>query len=295
MAERISENINSAGQEAGEGTSAERTLDELCAAKGAVVVGPESAAGRAAGSSQTMNRDIEGFRTTPFDKIRARMREGRARALILAYYRHRTRPRLIKLLVFAGVPEAESILSRLGACTRYSPCRMYTCPNCGPKLKARAKDDALNRIVNRLGRFPKGSEVSFVTLIGPTVELDRVEAATGLTKFKRQIVKFQQRHAPSTSWYGFFDVSLAGVLHWHGVVLHAEVTRNELEARLEVTFPEEDRVVIRPWKRSQSLAENLQGVFNYSLVADRHAKVFVLSDGPDRHLKLVHGPDSALL
>ena len=77
MAERISENINSAGEEAGEGTSAERTLDELCAAKGAVIVGPESAAGRAAGSSQTMNRDIEGFRTTAFDKLRARKREDR--------------------------------------------------------------------------------------------------------------------------------------------------------------------------------------------------------------------------
>ena len=32
MAERISENINSAGQEAGEPSPAERTLDELCAA-----------------------------------------------------------------------------------------------------------------------------------------------------------------------------------------------------------------------------------------------------------------------
>jgi hypothetical protein len=32
MAERISENINSAGQEAGEPNPAERTLDELCAA-----------------------------------------------------------------------------------------------------------------------------------------------------------------------------------------------------------------------------------------------------------------------
>ena len=232
---------------------------------------------------------------TPLVRLKARIREGTARAHTLDYYRHRTRPNLIKLLVFAGVPEAESVLGRLRTCTRYSPCRMYTCPNCGPKLKARAKDDALNRIVGRLGRFPEGSEVSFVTLIGPRVELDRDQAGIGLAKFKRKIVKFQQRQAASTSWYGFFDVSLNGVIHWHGVVLHPEVARNELEALLEAWFPEQDQVRISKWKRSQSLAENLQGVFNYSLVADRHAKVFVLRDGPDRHHKLVHSLDGSTL
>jgi len=55
------------------------------------------------------------------------------------------------------------------------------------------------------------------------------------------------------------------------------------------SFPEPDQVRISKWKHSQSLAENLQGVFNYSLVADRHAKVFVLMDGPDRYHGLVHG------
>jgi hypothetical protein len=44
MAERISENINSAGQEGGEPSTSERTPDEICAAKGAVVVERESAA-----------------------------------------------------------------------------------------------------------------------------------------------------------------------------------------------------------------------------------------------------------
>ena len=52
-----------------------------------------------------------------------------------------------------------------------------------------------------------------------------------------------------------------------------------MEARLEGSFPEQGQVRISKWKRSQSLAENLQGVFNYSLVADRHAKVFVLTEG----------------
>jgi hypothetical protein len=229
----------------------------------------------------------------PLDRLRARLRSGVAVARTLAYHDHRTRPNLVELLEVAAVPEAEGVLVRLRACRRYSPCRMYTCPNCGPKLKARAKDDALNRIVGRLGRFPKDVEVSFLTLRGPTLDLDPEQASIALARFKRRIVKFQQRQAASTSWYGFFDVSLIGLLHWHGVVLHPDTPRNELEAHLKGSFPEEDQVVIRQWKSSQSLAENLQGVFNYSLVADRHAKVFVLRDGPDRHHKLVHGRDGA--
>jgi hypothetical protein len=232
---------------------------------------------------------------SPFDRLRARMREGRARARTLAYHRHRTRPNLIKLLLFAAVPEAEPIVDRLQACTRYSPCRMYVCPNCGPKLKARAKDDALNRIVGRLGRFPRDVEVSFVTLIGPKVELDPDQARAVLIRLKRQIVKFQQRRAPSTGWYGFFDVALNGLVHWHGVVLHPDTARNQLQALLEVSFPEQNQVRISKWKRTQNFAENLQGVLNYSLVADRHAKVFVFKDGPDRDYKLVHGPNSAVL
>ncbi len=223
------------------------------------------------------------------------MRKGTARAYTLAYHRHRTRPNLIRLLEVAAVPEAEANLGRLRACTRSSPCRMYTCPNCGPKLKAWAKDDALNRIVGRLGRFPKDVEVSFVTLIGPRVELDPDLAGVALTRFKRQIVKFQQRQAASTSWYGFFDASLNGVIHWHGALLHPDMARNQLKALLEASFPTEGQVRVSTWHRSQSLAENLQGVFNYSLVADRHAKVFVLRDGPDRNQKLVHGLESAML
>lgn len=243
----------------------------------------------------TQGKPILTSKVSAFDRLRTRMREGVSTGYALAYHRRRTRPNLIRLLESVAVPASEAILVKLRACSRYSPCRMYTCPNCGPKLKARAKDDALNRIVDRLGRFPKDIEVSFVTVLGPAVELDMDQARVALAKFKRKIVKFQQRRAPSTSWYGFFDLSLGGVIHWHGVLLHPDVARSELEARLDESFPEKDQVRISKWKGAQNLAANLQGVLNYSLVADRHAKVFVLADGPDRHHKLAHGLGGASL
>jgi hypothetical protein len=182
---------------------------------------------------------------SPLVRLHARIREGTGRAHTLAYFDHRTRPKLIKLLEFAALPELEEFLERLRACTRYSPCWMFACPNCGPKLKAEQKDEALNRIVARLGRFPQHFEISFITVDGPTVELDPKHAAAALKRFRAQIVKFQQRKARSTSWYGFFDVSAAGLLHWHGVVIHSDVPRNALDALLRASFPGEDQTRVR--------------------------------------------------
>lgn len=222
------------------------------------------------------------------------MREGAVRMYTLKYHRHRTRPNLIRLLEYVNVPEAEAALQRLRACARYSPCRMYTCPNCGPKHKGRAKDEALSRIAFRLGRFPEREEVSFVTIRGPVVELDPELAEAGLGRLKRKIVKFIQRKAPSSSWIGFWDTSLNGVIHLHAVVLHPELRRSALEGLLKGSFGEKDQVRISRWKRSQSLAESLQGVLNYALIADRHGKVYRFVDGPEREEKLVHGPDAGV-
>jgi hypothetical protein len=214
---------------------------------------------------------------------------------MLDYFDHRSLPKLIRLLEFAGVPEAEPLLQRLRQCTRYHPCRMSSCPNCGQKLKAKVKDSFLARIVARAGRFPKGTEVSFVSVDGPTVDLSPDAAAPALKRFKRQLVKFQQRKAPGTSWLGLFDVSLEGKVHFHGVVLHSELSCTALEGLLKGSFPEDKQVEISAWRRSQSLPEALQAVINYSVTADRHAKVFGKWDGPERCEHLVHGPESAVL
>lgn len=238
-----------------------------------------------------MQFDAPGNSRNALDRLKARIREGTAQAYTLAYFDHRTLPNLVQLLEEAAVPEAEAVLGRLRACGRYHPCRMYTCPICGPKLKAREKDAALKRIVQRLGRFPKGTEISFVTLRGPTVELNLEAAQVALDRFWRRIVRFRHRHSPGTSWLGYFDVSLNGMVHWHGLVLHPEMPRSALETHLTGSFGEDDQVIVSQWKTSQSLVENLQAVLNYALVADRHAKVFTRMDGPDRQRGLVHGSD----
>lgn len=233
-------------------------------------------------------------RSNALENLNRRIREGRILALALSYYNHPSRPKLIRILEQAAVPEAAEVLDRLRGCGRYRPCRMYSCPNCGPRIKAREKDQALNRVVRRLGRFPLDTEISFLTLLGPTVQLEAKAARGALGSFWRQVVGFHQRHLPSTSWFGHVDVSLNGILHWHGLVMHSSTPRDTLEDRLKESFREDDQAWVSPWKSFQSLAENMQGVLNYGLIGARHVKIATRRDWPDRQQELVHGPDSLI-
>ena len=217
-----------------------------------------------------------------FEKLRIKMREGTARAHSLAYFRHRTRPNLIRLIQHTALPEAEALLMRFQSCSKKNPCWAYTCPPCGEKLKARARDDALDRIVERLGRFPQDVEVSFVTIDGPRTVLDVEAARTAMNRFKRQVDNFIRRSMPSTGWYGVMDISADGLVHLHVLILHPDMPRSALEARLRDSFSGPKQVKVSAWDRSQSLAENLQKVFNYMLVAGRHVSVVSRQNGPDR-------------
>jgi hypothetical protein len=220
------------------------------------------------------------------EKFRARQ----IKALGLSYRKGPSKPKLIRMMREADVPEAEPLIRTFEGCTRYRPCRLCTCPTCGPKLKARAKDAALDRIVCRLGRFPTPEEVSFVTIHGPRIDLDPDIAQEAMLGFKEQLRRLGKRPGKETSWLGFMDVSAGGLIHWHGIILHSSTPRSRLEALLESSFSEKDQVTISQWNRSQSLAEAMQAVVNYSIVAERHVKVFVRADGPDRVVELIHDP-----
>jgi hypothetical protein len=220
---------------------------------------------------------------SPFAKLKALMLEGRDRAHTLAYFKHRTRPNLISLIQYVALPEADALLARFQSCTRKRPCRAVTCSVCGEKLKARARDDTFNRIVERLGRFPHDIEVSYVTIDGPRTALDVEAARVALTRFERQLDNFIRRHARGTGWTGFMDVSTDGLVHLHALILHPDMPKSELEARLTRSFPGRKQVKVSPWDRSLSLAENLQNTFNYSVVAGRHVGVVTRRDGPDRN------------
>jgi hypothetical protein len=226
--------------------------------------------------------------SSPLERLQAKLREARDRALVLTYHRHPSKRKLIRLIKSAQLPEAEIVLEAYRRCTRYRPCKMYTCAVCGPKLKAKAKDAALNRIVCRLGRFPIREEVSFVTINGPVVELEVGIAQSALAKFENQLRLFQKRKANGTSWLGYFDISAAGRVHWHGVILHQDMPRSSLQGLLEGSFPAVDQVAISRWRSSHSLAEGMQAVFNYAVVGERHVKVYVRANGPDRDVGLVY-------
>lgn len=228
---------------------------------------------------------------SPFDRLRDRMREGTARAHAVGYYRYRTRPNLIGLIQHVALPEAEAILARFQSCTRKRPCRACTCPVCGEKLKARTRDQALDRIVERLGRFPHDFEISFVTVDGPRTALDVEAARAAMARFEKQVGNFVWRQARGTGWTGFMDISTDGLVHLHVLILHPGIPRSELEARLKRGFPGRKQVMVREWDHSQSLAENLQSTFNYSVVAGRHVVVVKRRNGPDRDLVSVRPID----
>jgi hypothetical protein len=170
-----------------------------------------------------------------------KFRESQMKALVLKYLKAPSKPRLIQIMKAGGAPETEPLIKVLDGCTRYRPCHLYTCPTCGPKIKAHAKDAALDRIACRLGRFPSPEEVSFVTVHGPRVELDPESARHGMGRFEEQLRRFGKRNGKRTSWIGFFDVSAGGLIHWHGIILHPNTPRNALQALLEGSFPERDQ------------------------------------------------------
>ena len=127
--------------------------------------------------------------------------------------------------------------------------------------------------------------ISFVTINGPMVELepDRVLAAFG--DFRAELRVCQRVVFPETSWIGFADITLSGVLHWHLVIIHPGWTRNELCKELRRHFPAKRAVMVSRWEKERTLFDNLERVVDYSLVTDRHAKV--IFDQP------IKGPETA--
>jgi hypothetical protein len=78
-------------------------------------------------------------------------------------------------------------------------------------------------------------------------------------------------HLRDTSWYGYFDISLRGMMHWHGVVLHPDQRRSDLVDTLKQNFSEDRQAYVeRNWHKNRSLMGNIDRVIDYSLVADRH-------------------------
>jgi hypothetical protein len=71
---------------------------------------------------------------------------------------------------------------------------------------------------------------------------------------------------------GFFDITLAAVVHWHGAILHPGRSKAALARKLREDFPAGRAVKASNWKKEHTLFENLDCIIDYALVADRHVK-----------------------
>ena len=198
---------------------------------------------------------------------------------IIRYSRNKTKPSLGKILGSVELEHgSEAFIARrlIAGCHTRNRCGLYGCPNCGRRFKAKAKLEVLKTIACRCGRLPDRDEVSWVTINGPRVRVeDYREVAVAATQFRKKLTKLRAKHVKGTSWIGYFDISLKGVIHWHGIVLHPEQSRMKLTSVLRGELPGNRVVRVMELDRNKSLFDNLESVVDYSLVADRHAKVQV--------------------
>jgi hypothetical protein len=194
-------------------------------------------------------------------------------APVMRYARDRSTPKLVRLLDSTAL-QGDTLIARdlLATCVRWNPCGLYGCCLCGRKLKRKAKREALKAITARAGGIPQEHEVSWVTVDGPTVALEASEDTVrkALKGFRKKIERAHSDHLRDTSWYGFFDISLRGMMHWHGVILHPDQSRSELVDALDLHFPEDRQAYVEEDWHKRPLMENMDRVLDYALVADRH-------------------------
>jgi hypothetical protein len=205
---------------------------------------------------------------------RCQMRRERERIdSVLRYYRNRTNPNLVRILDATALSgEARDARDLVASCYSRNPCGLYGCPCCGRRFKATAKLDVLKRIAAKCGGLPDVSVISFVTINGPTVPLEPSAVELALRRFRATLTKVRHAKLPDTSWIGFFDVTLGGVVHWHGAILHPGCSKAALRRKLRENFPAHRAVKVSNWKKEHTLFENLDSIVDYALVADRHVK-----------------------
>ena len=194
---------------------------------------------------------------------------------IRVYHRKRTRANLIRLLeTVAHVPGSGGIAEKLRACSSKKRCRLYVCPTCGGRLQRKAVLEALKELVAKHGKMPTLSEISFVTIRGFQTDLEPGQAMPWMKRLKARLREVQKGMSlRGTSWSGWIDISASGVVHFHGLVLHPNVSASKLQAAIQVGFRAPRAVKVSRWKGRKPLVENLASVMKYALPAGRHTKL----------------------
>ncbi len=210
---------------------------------------------------------------------------------VVTYFSYRSKPNLVRILNSTPLDalEGEVRIARdlIDACRPRSPCGLYGCCSCGRRFKRKAKMEMLKKITARCGGLPDPEAISFVTINGPRVALEPAAVEAAFETFWTRVRTLQKKKLRDTSWIGFFDISLNGMLHWHGLILHPSGPGKSLKPILREVFPEDLAVKVSEWEQEKTFWENLDSVVDYSLVADKHAKVL--------YGRPIHGRETASL
>lgn len=201
---------------------------------------------------------------------------------VCKYHRDRTLPNLIRIFSAVESDELRALfLALLRNCNTWHPdrpkrirCGIKGCPICGKRLKKKAKRESLKRIIAKTNGTPDPAEISFVTIDGPRISLDPDEAEQALSRFRPKLRLGFRKQLPLCSADGYFDVSMRGLMHWHGVVIHPGLSREEVRKKLKRAFPGRRMVDVAEWRNDRAFIENMESVIDYSLVAERHTKLY---------------------
>lgn len=220
------------------------------------------------------------------DRMRARNDAGAA--TVRTYHRSRSLPNLLRLIQAAGAVEGlEAVKLRLRGCQAKQRCGFIGCAVCGARIRRQLPLKLLKQLIAVHRGMPSRDEISFVTVNGSTVELKPDEVAEASANLRAAIRGVAKASLPDSSWAGLIDVSLNGLVHFHGVVLHSGTSRGEVTARLKRRFRSHQQVMVSRWKADQTLTKALMHVLEYSVSAERHSVV--------RNSEASHGIESARL
>jgi hypothetical protein len=219
--------------------------------------------------------------STDADRLRAlldRIREEKiapvmayAIAPVMAYAKNPTMATL-RGIFDSVVLEGDALIARdlLAMCRSRSGCGLYGCRTCGQRLKKKHSWDGVKMMIARVRGMPTEDEVSYVTIDGPTCVLEPFEARSALRRFLLRLKNLWRLKLPDTAWHGFVDVTLDGMIHFHGVIWHPERTKDALGNTLRKAFTKKNAIMIKPWDKGKTLLANMEGVLQYALPTDRH-------------------------
>ena len=200
---------------------------------------------------------------------------------------------LIRLLRVMNDPVARELASRMARCRdtritrraagivtvtdaiRAGPgwrCKTVACWSCRTSHVKRKRTMAI-----RLFSGQENKDLSLVTINAGRglsslreVTLEHEQFAKDLTRLRKKLLRTDQRLAGITA-LAVLEVTNSGGLwkpHWHIVLAHPEIDRDEIVSMLRERFPGNRRVNIKAFHSERASTDNVEGCVSYALKSD---------------------------